>query len=76
MENVNGVFFVLFGGCTFAIILGAFQAVMSCLACARKVKVFPQNFLPLHIFYLFHAFSLMAFLQTARNLASVRFHIL
>lgn len=50
MENVNGVFFVLFGGCIFAIILGAIQAIMNCLGSARKVKVFPRHFLPLRIF--------------------------
>lgn len=40
MENVEGVFYVLFGGWIFAIIFGSIQALLYCVESARKAKVF------------------------------------
>lgn len=40
MENVNGVFFVLFGGCIFAIVFGYIEAVLICYKNAITAKVF------------------------------------
>lgn len=42
MENVNGVFFVLLGGCVFGIVLGIIRALLECFRSSRKVKVFPH----------------------------------